>query len=195
MKSTYPLYFLFFSFMLSCKTPKYAHFSLRNSVWQNKGELKTNGYYFCDLNQVKGLLTKKILPHYYGVLILFQNGTCCLLSNYFKSHEQIKEYLKVHTSELGKKNKYAYWGRYIIENKQILIEYFFYNPDQQYLGIYKRIGFLCANDCFIIEKGYMVNGDPEIVSYKHYKYEFMPLIENVDSTNWMMKKRWFKIHE
>lgn len=193
MKFPIVLYLLLICFMIGCTTPKYTHFSLRKSIWKNKGELLTKGYYFCDLNNVKNLLSKKISPHYYEVMVLFENGSCCVLSNFFTSHEQIKEYLAVHASDLGSKDKYAYWGRYLIEAEQISIEYFFHNPDQQYLGVYRRIGLLCGNNCFLIKKGYMVKDDPDRASNKHYRYEYMPLTAKIDSTNWMMKKSWFKV--
>ena len=168
----------------SCTTTKYSHFSLRDSTWKNTGELETNGYYYCNLNDIEGRISAPKNLSQYEVLILFSNGTFCELSTLFHTQEQIKNYLKLHSNDLGEKDKYAYWGKYKIEHDNIFIEYFFYNPDQHYLGIYRRYGTLCGTNCFIIKKRFMVKDDPIRTDNSHYEYQYMPLEEKIDSINW-----------
>ena len=59
----------------SCKTAKYSHFTLRNSTWGNTGELETNGYYYCNLNDIEGRIYAPQNSPHYQVFVLFSNGT------------------------------------------------------------------------------------------------------------------------
>lgn len=180
--------------LVSCKTPQYTHFSLRTSLWKNTGEVKTNGYYYCDLREVQGFSLKSNSEPLFKVFLLFTDGNFCRLDEVFNTHEQILKYLEAHKTDLGDKDKYANWGRYKIEAGKIFIEFFFFNPVQQHLGIYRNLGIVHSQIFFTIEKSFMVKDDPIRTNNKSYAYHFMPFSQTVDSTNWMMKKSWYKIN-
>lgn len=179
--------------LFSCQTVKYKDFSLRNSSWQNTGILITNGYYYCDLSKATGYSSEfKNKEKKYDIFLLYKDGLCCYLGDLFKTLDEAELYMKTYRHSLGIDNKNAKWGRYIVnKDSSFYLEFFFKDfASINSLGIFRNYGTVYKNSSFSIHKSYMVGFEPP--SKSTTVYTFVPFTPKPDSTNWMMKKRWFR---
>jgi hypothetical protein len=174
-------------YLASCsKYVRYKYFTLENEILLPNKLMKAGFYYYEDIKE------KNSSGKRYDVYFLYENGMIGRAGYFGKNiqefYDSLSNSLTFRTSKKDYMDKFKSWGKYSINNKEILIQAFELYSEVKY-AVYELNGSIKGNNSFVIssegfsEKGINVLKTP-------YDFKFYPCDNcKPDSTNWLMKRK------